>query len=259
VNERGRTIVAGILFGIAICLKPQIGLPFLAYYLLRRSWRLSATAVGVVAAAGVLAIARLAISSTPWLENYRTDNKVLLATGILSDFTERNPIRFGLINLQVLVYAILHNATAANLVAFGVSAILFGIWVVLLLRNEPVLNDVLLAMGTLSVLSLLPVYHRLYDAFLLIIPICWSLREFSRNKLARAAFLVMLPLLFPGGTILEQLQFQNRIPSSIAHSWYWTAIVKPHQIWFLLILSLVLLWNMALETKARDAASAVAR
>jgi len=46
----------------------------------------------------------------------------LLATGILSDLTERNPMRFGLINLQVLVYAIVHNATAANLVAFGRSS-----------------------------------------------------------------------------------------------------------------------------------------
>jgi hypothetical protein len=244
-HERRRAIVAGVLVGIAICLKPQIGLPFFAYYLLRRNWRLVVTAAGVVVAAGLLAIARLAASGTPWLENYRTDNRVLLATGILSDFTERNPIRFGLINLQVLVYAIVHNAGAANLLAFGLSAILFGIWVVLLLRSKSVSNDVLLAMGTLAVLSLFPVYHRLYDAFLLIIPICWSLREFSRNRLARAAFFLMLPFLIPGGTMLEQLQLQHPISPSITHSWYWTAIIMPHQIWFLLMLSVVLLLNMA--------------
>jgi hypothetical protein len=97
------------------------------------------------------------------------------------------------------------------------------------------------------VLSLFPVYHRLYDGFLLIFPLCWSLREFSgpANKLARAAFLLLLPFLVPGGTALEQFQLRGWVPEAIAHSWYWTAIVMPHQIWFLLFLSLVLLRQMA--------------
>jgi len=249
LNERGCEIAAGTLFGIVVCLKPQIGLPFLAYYLLRRRWRLSGIAVGVVITSALLAIARLAISGTPWLQNYRTDNKVLLTTGMLSDFTERNPIRFSLINLQVLLYAILHHhAITANVLALVVSAILFGIWVLLVLRNNSLRNNslnVLLAVGTVAVLSLFPVYHRFYDALLLIVPLCWSLGEFSRSKLARTAFLLMLPFLVPGGTILEQLQLQHRIPPVIVQSWYWTCIVMPHQIWLLLLLSLLLLWRMA--------------
>jgi hypothetical protein len=248
LEERGREIIAGILFGIAVCLKPQIGLPFLAYYLLRRHWRLSGIAAGVVVTTALLAMARLAISGTPWLQNYRLDNKVLLATGILSDFTERNPIRFSLINLQVLFYAFLHHAVAANVLALAVSAALFGIWVWLVVRKLVLRNrspDVLLAMGTLAVLSLLPVYHRLYDAFLLIFPLCWSLREFSGSKAARGAFLLMLPFLVPGGSALEVFQLRGQIPEGFVRSWYWTRFVMPHQIWFLLLLSLLLLWSMA--------------
>jgi MFS family permease len=245
LDERGREIIAGVLFGIAVGLKPQIGLPFLAYYLLRRHWRLFGIAAGVVVTTALLAIARLAISGTPWLQNYRLDNKVLLATGILSDFTERNPIRFSLINLQVLFYAILHHAVVANVLALAVSATLFGIWVWLVLRNRSLVA--LLPMGTLAVLSLLPVYHRLYDAFLLVFPLCWSLKEFSGSKAARGTFLLMLPFLVPGGSALEQLQLRGRIPDGIAHSWYWTRFVMPHQIWFLLLLSLLLLWRMASE------------
>ncbi|MBZ5614975.1 MAG: DUF2029 domain-containing protein [Acidobacteriia bacterium] len=243
LEERGRKIIAGILFGIAVCLKPQIGLPFLVYYLLRRHWRLAGVAAGVVVTTALLAMARLAISGTPWLQNYRLDNKVLLATGMLSDFTERNPIRFSLINLQVLFYALLHHAVAANVLALTVSAALFGIWVWLVLRNRSLV--VLLSMGTLAVLSLLPVYHRLYDAFLLIFPLCWSLKEFSGSKAARGAFLLMLPFLVPGGSALELFQLRGQIPEAIAHSWYWTRFVMPHQIWFLLLLSLLLLWRMA--------------
>jgi hypothetical protein len=244
-EQRGSEILAGILFGAGVCLKPQIGLPFLAYYLLRRRWRLSGVAAGVVLTTATLAMARLAISGTPWIQNYRIDNRVLLATGILSDFTERNPIRFSLINLQVLCYAILHDRSAANVFSLAISAALFGIWVLLVVRSRSV--EALLPVGTVAVLSLFPVYHRLYDAFLLIFPLCWSLREFMgpERKYARVVFLLMLPFLVPGGSALEQLQFRGQIPEAIAHSSYWTCIVMPHQIWLLLLLGLLLLWRMA--------------
>lgn len=244
-EQQGSETFAGLLFGVSVCLKPQIGLPFLAYYLLRRRWRLSGTAAGVVFTTAVLAIARLAISGTPWIQNYRIDNKVLLATGILSDFTERNPIRFSLINLQVLLYALLHDRGAANVLALTISAALFGIWILLVVRSRPV--DALLPLGTIAVLSLFPVYHRLYDAFLLIFPLWWSLREFSlpERKFARVVLVLMLPFLVPGGSALEQLQFGGHIPEAIAHSWYWTCIVMPHQIWLLMGLGLLLLWRMS--------------
>ena len=245
--QGGSDILAGILIGMAICLKPQIGLPFFACYLLWKRWRLCGSAAGVVFATAFLALVRLAIGGTPWLENYRMDNKVLLATGILSDFTERNPIRFSLINLQVLFYALLRHSALANTLAFAVSAILFGIWLVLMLRRGSKNADVLLSISTLAVLSLFPVYHRFYDAFLLIFPLCWSLREISgaRNKFAWWAFLLMLPFFVPGGSALEQFQASGKIPRAIVDSWWWTAIVMPHQIWFLLFLSLLLLWCMA--------------
>ncbi len=251
--QRGSETFAGILIGMAICLKPQIGLPFFACYLLWRRWRLCGMAAGVVFTTAILALGRLAISGTPWLENYRMDNKVLLATGILSDFTERNPIRFSLINLQVLFYAMVHNAAAANTLAFAISAILFGAWLVLMLLRGAKNNDVLLPLSTLAVLSLFPVYHRFYDAFLLIFPLCWSFREFSgpQNKFARGAFLLMLPFLVPGGSALEQFQASGKIPPAIVESWWWTGIVMPHQIWFLLALSLLLLWRMASASSSR--------
>lgn len=257
LERRGSEASAGILFGIAICLKPQIGLPFLACYLLRRHWRLAAIAIVVVPTTALLAWARLAIGGTPWLQNYRMDNKVLLATGILSDFTERNSIRFSLINLQVLFYALLHRAAAANLLAFAISGILFGIWLVLMLRRGSRNRDLLLPISTLVVLSLFPVYHRFYDAFLLIVPLCWSLREFSgpRNKFARGALLLMLPFLVPGGSALEQLQASGKIPQAIVGSWWWNGIVMPHQIWFLLLLSWLLLWSMASERLSEQQSS----
>jgi len=241
---RNRECMAGVLFGLAICLKPQIGLPFLVCYLFRSRWRLSAVGVAVVSATAALAITWLAIHGTPWIHNYEVDNKTLLSTGILGDFTERNPIRFSLINLQVLAYAGLNDRLFANALALVIFAVLFGTWAFLVLRNRS--TDFLLTVATIAVLSLLPVYHRLYDAFLLIFPIGWALREFStsRRHVARGALLLTLPFLVPGGTALETLQASGLIPQVIEHSWYWVCIVMPHQIWFLLLLSGLLLRSM---------------
>jgi hypothetical protein len=243
-SQGGPEWMAGLLFGLAICLRPQIGLPFLACYLLRRHWSLSAVAVAVVLVLGVLAIAWLAIHGTPWIQNYEADNRTLLSRGILSDFTENNPIRFSLINLQVLTYTIVNDGHYANAISIAICAALFGIWVFLASHNQS--SDSLLTVATIIVLSLLPVYHRFYDAFVLIFPIGWALKEFSgeRRLSARCALLLALPFLVPGGTALEKLQASGLISQVISRFWYWRCVVMPHQIWCLLLLSVILLTTM---------------
>ena len=244
----GKTALAGMVLGLAVCLKPQIGLPFLVFYLLNRRWRLVGIAAVVAATTGALPILRLAMSRTPWAENYRIDNKVLLVEGMLGDFTERNPIRYGLVNLQVLLYSIVHHPDTANFLALVISAVLFTIWVALVLRKTSC--DVLLSMSTLAVLSLLPVYHRFYDSFLLVFPLTWCLQNiYDRgHRAARTAIVLMVPFLVPGGSLLEQVQ--GRVPTALAHSWVWECIAMPHQIWLLLVLGCLLLWRMASEDRA---------
>lgn len=260
--QRRNEMLAGFLFGLAVCLKPQIGLPFLAYYVLRRRWRLCFVTAGVVLVAGAVPLARLGVGGTPWLRNYQMDNRILLSSGILSDFTERNPIRFSLINLQVLIYALSRHAAVASSLALLISGAAFLVWIVLVRRNE--LPDALLEISAILVLSLLPVYHRLYDASLLIFPVCWGMREFSgRFRLyARATLLLILPFLVPGGSALEQLQVGGYIPETIAHSWYWTSLALPHQVWLLVLLSLLLLQTLrvspALKIKAESVPEAFA-
>ena len=61
----------------------------------------------------------------------------------------------------------------------------------------------LLELGALAVSSLLPIYHRFYDASLLVLPLCWafvSLRKTGgrTRKVAAAALLLMTPFLIPG-------------------------------------------------------------
>lgn len=238
---RQHSILAGILVALAVGLKPQIGLPFLVYYVVRRRWRLSAVAVGLVAMFAAVATIRLWVSGTPWMQSYLYDNKVLFAPGSLGDFTELDPIRFGLVNLQLPVYAILGNRQMANIVAVLVALTMGFVWLFLVTRAESTRNE-LLELSALAVISLLPVYHRFYDASLLILPLAWSFVALSGRLrlLAKVSLLLILPFLVPGGSALEQLQHTGRF-WALQHSRWWTSIVMPHQAWCLLFLSLLLL------------------
>ncbi len=246
---RQNNIAAGILLAVAIGLKPQIGLPFLFYYLLRRRWRVVGLASAIVAVLAVIAILYLSLHHTPWLGNYRYDGRILFARGSLGDFTEANPIRFGLINLQVLVYTFLPDRSLATLAAFGICGIMCVWWLLLLRRNRssaPELLELeLLEIGALTVLSLLPVYHRLYDASLLIFPLAWSLSALNGNlkAMARATLALVLFFLIPGGSALEQLQRSNYL-GGLQHSWLWIHVIMPHQIWILVSLGVILLLAM---------------
>jgi len=238
-------VMAAILFALSAGLKPQIGLVFLFYYLLRRHWRLIVTAtilLALVCGAGIL---WLAITHTPWLENYLRDNRILLETGILGNFTAINPIRFGLINLQVALYPLTSSVESTNLAARVTGIILLICWLFGFARTKNHEDCETLELGALAVISLLPIYHRFYDASLLALVLCWAFVSRGKTcKLAIAALFLMTPFLLPGGTILETLQVGGHIPASLVNHAWWQVFVMAHQVWALLLLSFLLLGAM---------------
>ena len=245
--EHQHNVMAGVLLALAVGLKPQIGLPFFFYCLLRRRWRVTAIVAGGIAILSALAVLRLAMSGTPWMQNYLYDNRVLFSYGSLGDFTEKDPIRLGLINLQVVTYTILGNRVLANMLALAVAGTMGLAWLLLVSRRGRRADD-LLSLSTIAVLSLLPVYHRLYDASLLILPLSWSWTALGGGlgRLAKATLLLIMVFLVPGGSALEQLQYAGRF-AALRH-WWWYAIVMPHQVWALFLLGLVLLLAMRAGT-----------
>jgi hypothetical protein len=246
-------LLAGLLLILAISLKPQIGLPFLIYSVLRRHWRAAAIGVAGIAILAAVAIFRLAAGGTHWMQSYLYDNRVLFSDGSLGDFTEKNPIRFGLINLQVGTYAVLGNRNGANILALAITLILGLVWLFLIVRRQRHF-DSLLPLSALVVLSLLPVYHRMYDASLLILPLAWSLTALTgptRNS-AKGALLLLALFLVPGGTALEQLTYSGHF-AAVQHLWWWDSFVLPHQVWALLILEILLLHAMRSESGEESA------
>ena len=249
---RGRShydFTAAGLLAVAAGLKPQIGLCFLLYYLLRRRWRICGVGLTLLAGVAALGLLRLELGHTPWLSNYLNDNHVLLETGVLGNFTAINPTRFGLINLQVALYPLFGSVRETNAIAMAIGATLIVVWVVYVrTRMDGITsqNDSeLLDLSAIAVISLLPVYHRFYDATLLVLPLCLVFVSFRRDRFfAITSLLLMLPFLVPGGTLLETMQIGGRIPRALANHWWWEALVMPHQVWLLLLLSILLLREM---------------
>lgn len=241
----GSDIIAGLSFGAACSLKPHIAAFLLLYYLLQRRWRLLFTAATFTAMLVLLAAARMQLTGVSWLPDYLNNIRFGAAHNRIDDFTTANPIRFMLINLQVPFFSFTHSAKAANLLAFSVGAVLILTWIFLMVRSRS--RDLeLLSLATIAVIGLLPLYHRLYDASVLAIPICWCLsRPKNMTHIANAALLLMAPFLLPGAAVLQQAVRQGRVPEAWAASWWWDRLVMPHQTWLLLFLSLVLLYGMA--------------
>ena len=245
----------GLLIALSTGLKPQIGLVFLAYYFAQCRWKIFGVAVAGTVVMSSVALARMAHVS--WLANYSVDSRALLSTGILGDFTERNPTRFGLVNLQVALYPWLHDRHVTNICALVISALLATTALVLISRLR--IRDDLLCLSAICTVSLLPVYHRFYDAALLIIPLCWLIRRLSDSagiddKLSPDLLGRMIPWLgllaivafsIPGGSILEVLSARGVIPPRLLGTVWWNGVVMAHSVWALVILLAVLLYEMA--------------
>ena len=237
---RGRQMAAGILLGIAVCVKPQLGLCFLLYYLVRRRWNVAAIACGWTAAVALIAICRLAVSSVPWLSTYLENSRRVFAPGAINDFTRSNPVWYNMINLQVLFWQMARNVSFANWLAASAGIVLLGFWLWLIRHDS---SCQLLEVSALVVLSLLPMYHRFYDAALLIWPLGWSLLILKRQyrNLVLLIIACIIPFLLPGAALLDQLAEKGRVPSRIVHHWSWDALIVSHQVWMVLILCTVLL------------------
>ena len=256
-DRRHKVIVSGILLALAVCLKPTIALAFVLYLVVCRHWRVVAVASAVTALIAAVAAGWLRHERIAWLASYFDNNRKILASGGLADFTSADPLRFNLVNTQVLFYSLFGSVSLAQWLSFFLAAALLAVWLSLSLRHrssseEPNRQDGFLEISSLFVLSLLPVYHRFYDAGLLLWPLAWTLLMADRGRRQLWTMLAIAPFFAPGAAFLDRWTEQGRIPQRIAHRGWWNMIVMPHEIWSLIALSiLLLLW---MNSKSRPAA-----
>jgi len=241
----GRGKAAGVLLAIAVCLKPTVAGGLLLYYVMSRRWKIASVACGVGAIISFIAVSRLVLAGVPWLPSYFENTRRIFAPGSLADFTLAGPVRFNMINAQVLFYSLLGNVSLAAWLARLLAAGLLGWWVWLSFRRQA--HSELLLISAISVVSLIAIYHRFYDAALLIWPLAWSLLLVRRRSTLVVTSVAIAPFLIPGQTLLSELARKGRIPEVIINGWWWNTIVMPHEIWALIFLAVFLLYSATRE------------
>ena len=238
----GMEKTAGVLLALAICLKPTVAGGLLLYYLLRRHWSVVVTTCATAATIGVVGLSRLALAGVRWIPSYLQNSRRMFAAGSIDDFSRAAELRFHLINSQVFVGGLFSDASTANLIARLLGAMLLGCWIWIRWRRRT--SSGLLEVSAILILSLIAVYHRFYDATLLIFPLAWSLLLARQRSVPLVTLVAIAPFFVPGPVLLANLADTGRIPLRITNGWWWNAIVLPHEAWDLILIAILLLYWM---------------
>lgn len=247
--NRSYEAIAGILLAFAVCLKPTVGIVFLAYYLFRRRWRPALIGAAVTAVVVAVALLRYGISVAKWLPSYLTTLSEMFGTGGVNDFSTANYLRFHLLNLQMPLYSAVPQAAAATAIAWTVAGALLSLWITFARRTR---GQELLDLSALAIIAFLPVYHRFMDAILLLLPLCWCVkaRAPKYKPIVFVTLLLIFPFFVPGASLLATLAASGQISSYAVSSWWWNVLVLPHEAWAILGLSLALLYAMSLARES---------
>jgi hypothetical protein len=226
-------IGGGVVTGLALCLKPQLAAWFLLYECAKRRWLRVVTACGVFGAMTLLALSRM---PGGWLDSYRENLRYFFAIGGVNDFTIGNPVRFELLNPQVILYYVTRSYRAANIVTWGITAGLVFLWSRRKWRSDSA------QLATIVLIGLLPVYQRIYNAgaIALILPYAFSRWPELRSKFLLAACGVFL---VPGTAILQTAYRWHWISNTVWNESGWfNLVIGPHATWALLAIIAILLF-----------------
>lgn len=176
--------LAILLFAVSLALKPHDSGFVWLYFLLAggvmRKRALQTLAITCVF--GVAAAIWIAPASPHWFHELQSNHALVSQLGSTSDpsplgVTSGNP--GAILDLQAVLSVFMGDPRSYNLASYMIAGPLIAFWAWIVLRRRITGDNAWLAIAAIAVLSLLPVYHRPYDAKLLLltIPACakfWS-------------------------------------------------------------------------------------
>ncbi len=241
---------AGLLLGVACALKPQLCAAFFIYYLFirRRQPIIAWLAIAVVGSLAIVSLIGMKAAHVDWFGGWtRSISETQLAGGV-NDYDTTGPYRDQIVDLKMLIINVVSDPMAARVV---VECLVLGLaaWYLRSLPNSRNIgstrNGGMLPLVTLITISLLPLYHRVYDASLLTLAVAWALGEWHgpRRRLALLAIAPMAFLLVPFD-VLDTVVRHFSLADRMSTTWFWHAIVQPHYAWALLGTTLCMLFVM---------------
>jgi hypothetical protein len=244
--SRNREALAGILLGLACALKPQIGVAFVAYYVLTRRWAVSGLAIVFSAAVVAVALVAMRVSHIDWFAGWTQSIALTTQTGAVNDYGWVNNLRDEIMDLKMLLISGLHDTRTLRLAVEAV-VLALGIWYMGVFRAVGKSgDDQLLVIGALSALSFLPVYHRVYDAALLTTVFAWALAELDGPRRRYAGvLLVPLALFLVPFDVTSMVARRLPVLDRISQTAFWQTLIAPNYAWGLLGITVVALVTMS--------------
>ena len=239
--QQGRALASGMTLAVGVSLKPTVAMAFVIFYIVHRQWRMVGVTCATSAVLMVAGMARLWRSGFSWLPSYLENSAKVFSRGSIDDFTPANRSWFNMVNAQVAFYSLVKSVVWSNVLTFLIVGSLLGLWLWFIIKNRAGWN--LLALSTLVTICLLPVYHRFYDAVLLIFPLAWAWLCARPKQRWRISALVA-PFLIPGAALLGQTGLAASVSRMPTTSFDWRLLLLSHEAWLLLLLSAVLLYEM---------------
>lgn len=253
VCERKNAVAAGILLACGLALKPTVAAPVFAYFLIRKRWSSVFVSVAVCLFLLITAAGRMMVSGTEWFPNYLANGRHLFDPGTVYDFSDANPLRFDLVNAQV-IFSQFMTRPLAQYFAIGITALAILAWLQLRRKVEGLLD-----LSVLSVAVLVPLYHRFYDAALLMFPVAWAIMAIrgAAARYARIILIAAVPFLVPGAALLRVFEQDNSFVAALSGRWWWSIFVAAHQAWLILAILIALLFAVRKLSQPKAQFSAI--
>lgn len=223
-----RDRLCGVLLGVALAIKPQLATPFLAWFVFLGNWRILRTAGLLAAALTLVGILPLELRGYAWLADWSHNIVITSAPGAPNDPGPANPWRNQMIDLRFWLYMLLHQHELILLKGMMVCVLLGAAYAAMLSRVRH-REDQLLPLATLCALTLLPVYHRMYDAALLLPAVAWALTALrGRQRCWAMATLVCLSIFLIPWDALHLIMRNTRALDPLEDTRVWRVLIFPH-------------------------------
>jgi hypothetical protein len=215
---------------LSLAVKPQIGGLIALYFLAQKIyWRYAA--VALVGALALLLSAGLFLKLRPqsanWTSTLRANLAATLSPGGSADPRPANQVAVGDANLQTLTSIFFAEARTFNLVAYAVFLGLLAVWILVVPWSSRSLEMHFLALAALSILSLMPVYHRFYDTRLLLLTVPAIITVVQKRRFLGAVIAVL--------TFLAVISVQYRVQVLLIQHAEWQSVLR-HKFLFILLL-----------------------
>jgi Glycosyltransferase family 87 len=240
-SNKNKEILSGILIALGCAIKPHIGIPFLFLYTIQTKWKILIIVIVSLSVMLMLSLIPAGFEQTlTYLVSCCNNIAASISKGGINDPSANNPLNFHLINLQHPLWSIFNNGLIVNSIVFFVVGLELLIFMNLIISLKIKQID-LIQISTLAAIILLPVYHRNYDASLLIASIALAIQlSCSKYRLYSIITIVVLTpfMIINSADYLVRFSKGGAISFKLAQSLLWKGFIIPHQSWLILLLSI---------------------